>query len=57
VIVSLQKTWNKPLNPNGLLLRYLYELLKLESFGGMDFQWRDRDLSGFIKNISATEIY
>ncbi len=24
--------------------------LKRQSFGGMDFQWRDRNLSGFIKN-------
>ncbi len=24
--------------------------LKHQSFGGIDFQWRDRNLSGFIKN-------
>ncbi len=25
--------------------------LKLQSFGCMNFQWRDRNLSGFIKNV------
>ncbi len=34
---------------------YIYDVfmnfLKLESFGWMDFQWRDRNHSGFYKNI------
>ncbi len=34
---------------------YIYDVfmnfLKLESFGWMDFQWRDRNRSGFYKNI------
>jgi len=32
-------------------LRCLYELVEASFFGRKDFQWRDRNLSGFIKNI------
>ncbi len=36
---------------------YMYDVfmnfLKLESFGWMDFQWRDRNHSVFYKNISV----
>jgi len=39
---------DKPLDTDGFDLRCLYELL---SFGYLDIQWRDRNLSGVNKNI------
>lgn len=46
--VSLQKTSEKIL----IWIVSLYELFE----ASIDFQWRDRNLSGFIKNIYVSEM-